>query len=169
MQKNIVLVGFMGAGKSAVGQALAARLQRELVDLDEVIIERQGRPITRIFEESGEAYFRRLEKSLVKEISQRESLIIACGGGVVLDNDNVDNLKRKGKVIYLRASPEVILKRTKNYPHRPLLNVADQQKKIAELLSLREPFYALADFTVDTSDKTIAQVVEEILKLLKND
>jgi shikimate kinase len=169
MQKNIVLVGFMGAGKSAVGQALAARLQRELVDLDEVIVERQGRPITQIFEELGEAYFRRLEKSLVKEISQKEGLIIACGGGVVLDKDNVDNLKRKGKVIYLQASPEVILKRTKNYPHRPLLNVADQQKKIAELLNLREPFYALADFTVDTSEKTIAQVVEEILKIIKDD
>ena len=167
MQKNIVLIGFMGVGKTAVGQALSARLKRELVDLDGVIADSEGRPITRIFTESGEAYFRRLEKALVKENSQKENLIIACGGGVVLDKDNMVNLKRTGTVIYLKARPEVIFRRTKNYQHRPLLNVADPQKKIAELLVLREPFYAQADFTVDTSEKTIVQVVEEILKVIR--
>jgi shikimate kinase len=169
MQKNIVLVGFMGAGKSAVGRELAARLKRELVDLDGLITQKEGRPITRIFSESGEPYFRRLEKSLVKEVSQRKNLIIACGGGVVLDKDNVDNLKHNGTIIYLKATPEVIFERTKGKGHRPLLNVDSPQKKIAELLKSREPFYCLADFTVDTCEKNIAQVSEEILSIVKDD
>jgi len=159
----------MGAGKTVVGQALANRLGLGFLDLDEVIEQREKRPIAQIFQESGEAYFRQLEKSLVTEFSRKENLVIACGGGVVLDQDNIINLKQKGIVVYLKAGPEVILERTKGYLYRPLLNVPDPKKKIEELLNFREPLYQQADFIVDTSMKDISQVVEEIIKIIKND
>lgn len=167
MQKNIVLVGFMGAGKTAVGKALAGRLNRHFSDLDDEIESSEKRLISAIFQESGEAAFREIEKKCVKYISKRKNLVIACGGGVVLDKENMENLQRNGIMIYLKASPEVIYERTKDYQHRPLLQVADAKKQITELLQVREPLYAQADFTVDTSEKTIIQVVEEILRILK--
>jgi len=164
MSKNLVLVGFMGAGKSVVGRALSARLKKAFVDTDEVIEAREGRQITEIFQHSGETYFRKVEKSIVEELSQKQDQVIACGGGVVLDKENVASLKQKGIIFYLKAEPEVILKRTKNYRHRPLLNVEDPKKKIEELLNARQPFYEQADFIIDTSRKSIDEVVEEILQ-----
>lgn len=166
MSKNLVLIGFMGAGKSAVGRALAARLKQDFVDLDVVIEEREKRPIAQIFQDSTEAYFRQAEKAAVKEFCQKENQVIACGGGVVLDKGNMENLKQKGIIFYLKTDPEAILQRTKDYPHRPLLNAADPEKKIEELLIARRPFYEQADFIVDTSKKSIDQVVEEILKAI---
>jgi shikimate kinase len=167
MNKNIALVGFMGVGKSVVGKALAERLKLDFADLDEIIEKREKRPITRIFEDSGEAYFRSLEKSLVKEFSQKSGMVIACGGGVVMDQENMDNLKQAGVIIYLKAEPQVIFARTGGKSHRPLLNVGNPEKRIAELLDKRQPFYAKADYTVDTSDKNIAEVVERIIEIAK--
>jgi len=164
MKKNIALVGFMGAGKSAVGKVLAKRLAMDFVDLDAAIEEKEKRSIAQIFEESGEPYFRRIEKEVVKEFSGKEGQVLACGGGVVMDEENMARLKQSANLVYLKTSPEIILKRTQSYQHRPLLNVPDPKKKIEELLKIREPFYARADFTVDTSDKEIREIVEEILK-----
>jgi shikimate kinase len=167
MNKNIALVGFMGSGKSVVGRALAERLSLNFADLDEVIEDREKRPITRIFEDSGEAYFRKLEKSLVKEFSSKSGLVIACGGGVVMDEENMAGLKRSGVIVYLKTDPKIIYARTKGKSHRPLLNVGNQEERIAGLLDKRRPFYEKADYTVDTSDKDVAGVVEDIIKIIK--
>ena len=165
--KNVALVGFMGTGKTTIAALLAEKLQAGYVDLDEAIEEKEGMRIIDIFSQKGEPYFRKVEKNIVAEISLNEGKIIACGGGVVLDDENVRNLKKSGFMICLEATPEVILKRTKNYKHRPLLNVADPESKIEELLKKRRPYYAKADYTVDTSGLSAQEVVAEILSWLE--
>ncbi|MDP8266132.1 MAG: shikimate kinase [Candidatus Aceula meridiana] len=168
MKTNIALVGFMGAGKTVVAKEVAGRLGHKLVSTDALIVAKEGKPITDIFEKEGEKYFRDLEKQIVGEISEKENLVIDCGGGIVLQDENVANLKKSGVIIYLKTSTDKIHDRTKNHKHRPLLNVEDPKGKINELLSFREPFYAKADITIDTSEKTIAQVVDEALKAVPN-
>ena len=167
--KNIVLVGFMGAGKSVVAKNLGAILKRHVVSTDAMIVEREKRPITDIFKDSGEAYFRGVEKSVVEEVSKKNNLIVDCGGGVVLNQDNIDNLKKNGVMFYLEVTPDVIYDRVKNEKHRPLLNVPDPKARIEELLKVRQSKYVKAHYTIDTSHKTIKQVVNEILKWVQND
>lgn len=166
---NIILVGFMGTGKTVAGKRLAKRLKMEFIDLDDRIEEKEGRTISRIFKEDGEAYFRRIEKEAVKGIMVIKDSVVATGGGVVMDDENMVNLKKIGTVISLVASPDVILKRTSLETHRPLLNNAEPKKRIEELLKCREPFYKKADYSIDTSYLSIDEVVEEILKKLKLD
>ena len=165
--KNIALVGFMGTGKSTIAALLARKLQTGYVDLDEKIEEKEGMKIRDIFSQKGESHFRKVEKEVVAEMSLNEGQIIACGGGVVLDEENVKNLKKSGFMICLEATPEVILKRTKNYKCRPLLNVADPKSKIDELLKKRRPYYAKADYSVDTSGLSTQEVIAEILGWLE--
>jgi len=167
MKKNIALVGFMGAGKTVVGKALARHLGMIFVDSDESIVEKERRSINDIFAKDGEPYFRKVEKEVIKEISQRDGLVIACGGGVVLDKDNMSNLHRNGVVIYLQTSTDVIFERTKNYNHRPLLNVENPKKQIEDTLKTRAPFYSQAEYTIDTSKLTIDEVVNKILEILR--
>ncbi len=163
---NIALVGFMGTGKTYVGRALAGKLGVEFVDSDDVIEERSGMKISAIFEQFGEQYFRELEKKAIKELSERDGLVIACGGGVVLNQENVDNLKRNGIVICLTATPEAIYRRVKDESHRPLLQVEDPMGKIKELLERRAKYYAQADYTIDASEMSIDENVEEIERIL---
>lgn len=163
---NIVLVGFMGTGKTAVAKELARRLKREYVSLDELIETKEKRTIPKIFAESGESYFRDVESHVAKEVSNKENLVIDAGGGVVIREENVLNLKKSGVLICLKASPEVILARTKHAKHRPLLNVSNPQEKIQELLKTREPYYARVDYSVDTSNLTISEVVEKVLEII---
>lgn len=165
--KNIVLTGFMGAGKSAVGKILAEKTGMTLVDTDELIEAKTGMEIVDVFKKLGEEYFRSLEKSVVKEVSKLENHIIVTGGGVVLKKENMENLRRNGVIVYLHARPEVIYKRVRRDTRRPLLQVEDQTKRIKELLEYRAPFYADHDFAVDTSELAVAQVAEEILKKVK--
>ncbi len=169
MKKNIVLIGFMGTGKSVVAKQLEAMTSRRLVSTDELIEQKEGKPISEIFEDLGEDYFRRIEKGVVQEISQRESLIIDCGGGTVLDKENVANLKKNGIIFCLTALPDVIYQRVKDKTHRPLLNVEDPKAKIKELLAVREPYYAQADYTIDTSHGIVEIVAQEILNFLPYD
>jgi Shikimate kinase len=136
MRKNIVLVGFMGAGKTVVGRELAKQLNLKFVDLDSQIESREKRPISEIFSQNGEPYFRKIEKEIVKEASQGEAQVIACGGGAVLDQQNLENLRLNGTLIYLKTSADVIFERTKGYKHRPLLEVAEPKKKVEELLKI---------------------------------
>lgn len=157
----------MGTGKTAAGKMLAKRLKMEFIDLDDRIEEKEGRTISRIFKEDGEAYFRRIEKDTVKGILGIKDSVLATGGGVVMDDENMVSLKKIGTVISLVASPEVILKRTSLETHRPLLNNAEPKKNIEELLKRREPFYKKADYIIDTSSLNIDEVVDEILKILK--
>ncbi|MBU0634970.1 MAG: shikimate kinase [Candidatus Omnitrophica bacterium] len=164
MKKNIVLVGFMGTGKTTVARILAQKLKRQFVDLDDIIENGEGRTIADIFREKGQAYFRKIEKDAVCAVSKNTGMIIACGGGVVLDSENVSRLKDKGVMICLTATAEVISERTKSFSHRPLLNTDEAKTKIEELLKARKADYAKADHTIDTSSLTVEQVAEKILK-----
>ncbi|PIP68275.1 MAG: shikimate kinase [Candidatus Omnitrophica bacterium CG_4_9_14_0_2_um_filter_42_8] len=164
--KNIILVGFMGTGKSAAGKKLAAKLDRDFIELDDMIEAREKMSIKDIFDKKGEPYFRQVEKEVVKEAAKREDVIMSAGGGAVVDEENFRNMKNSGIIICLKASPETILKRTKNLKTRPLLNVPDPKKQIEELLKKREPHYNKADFSIDTDNLNIEQVSEAIIKNL---
>lgn len=166
---NIVLVGFMGTGKTAVAKALAKKLGMKYISTDGVIEDRERRSINDIFNKSGEAYFRRVEKEVVKKVTLLNKFVIDAGGGIVLDKENIEDLRRNGKIICLTATPEVILERTKRYHLRPLLNVENPRAKIEELLNLRAPFYAQADYSIDTTDLTVEQVVDEAKRIIDAD
>lgn len=163
--KNIVLVGFMGTGKTTIATKLAHRLKMEYVSTDGLIENREKRTINEIFTKSGEEYFRNVESEVVREVSGKENLVVDTGGGVVLREDNLANLKAGGMVICLKADPEVIMERTKKYKHRPLLNVEDPKRKIRDLLNKRGPLYAKAGYSLDTGVMTVRQVVERIVEL----
>ena len=154
----------MGTGKSAAGKLLAERLKRPFVDLDRVIEKEAGRSVAEIFTEEGETVFREREARAVRSAVVLKDHVIATGGGVMLSDENVRLLKASGKLICLTASTEVILQRAlASLPSRPLLAGADPLARIEQLLKLRAPFYAQADVTLDTSNRTVSEVVEEIL------
>ena len=164
MNKNIVLIGFMGSGKSMIARELGIRLKAQVVATDALIEDREGKPIQEIFKSKGEAYFRDLETEIIKEVSLRRGIIIDCGGGVVLRKENLKLLKTNGIVFYLQATPEVIYQRIKNEGHRPLLKVPDPLGRIKELLQQRLPLYNQADHIIDANDASIEGPVVEILK-----
>lgn len=164
---NIYLVGFMGTGKTAAGRELAKRLKWQFMDLDDLIELTEKRTIRDIFAQQGEAYFRRLEKRVLSQVSREKKFVVACGGGIVIDEDNVRAMKETGTVVCLAATSDVILKRTAGHIHRPLLNIPDPGKQIELLLKLRAPYYARADKTIDTSRLSVKQVVERIMKLVR--
>ncbi len=161
--RNIVLVGFMGTGKSVVGKLLAKKLNMDFVESDEMIEIREKMPIKDIFEKKGELYFRLVEKEVVEEASQRKNVVISAGGGAIADEDNLKNLKNSGIIICLKASPETILRRTKDLKTRPLLNIPDPKKQIEELLQKREVYYSKADFSIDTDNLSIDEVVAKVI------
>ncbi len=165
MKSNIVLTGFMGTGKTAVGEVLAQRLGKEFVEMDSLVEKKAGMPIPEIFRRGGEIAFRELEIEVAKEVSARKNAVIACGGGVVLNKINTDRLKKEGIIVYLTARPDVILKRTSTgEDDRPLLAVADRASHIKELLRFRRPFYErAADITIDTSKLDINSVAGQII------
>lgn len=163
--KNIYLVGFMGTGKTIVGKELAKKKKWRFLDLDDLIELREKRTIADIFTKEGEPYFRRTEKQALKEVSKEKKFVVACGGGVVINPDNIKTMKETGIIICLSASPQVILARTSTYRHRPLLNVADPKKQIELLLKIRAPYYAKADKIIETSKCSIKEVVGKIIKL----
>lgn len=164
--RNIVLVGFMGTGKSSTGRALASRLGREFIDMDALIEARERRTIPQIFAESGEPYFRALEKDLAAELAARRNLVVAAGGGIVLNPQNIRAFSETGWVICLRASPETILSRVGHDTNRPLLQTQDKLGRIRELLAKRQPLYDAIPLQLDTDGKTPEAVAEEILNLL---
>lgn len=165
--KNIVLVGFMGTGKTRVGKILATQLKRQRLCLDDMIEWKVGKPIAKIFEEDGESYFREVESEVVKAASHDKNVVIDAGGGVVIDQNNIKRLKEHGVVICLIARPEVIYDRTKGSTHRPLLNLPDPVTSIRELLGKRREYYTQADHTIDTSDITPEEIVAKILDIME--
>jgi shikimate kinase len=167
--KNIVLTGFMGSGKTAVGRILSERLNVEFVDMDDLIEKEQEMSIREIFSRFGEKRFRELEKEMAGRVSQEKNQVIATGGGVVLSSENMANLRKDGIIIWLVVSPEAVLKRTQSDGSRPLLQVNSPEKKIKELLEFREPFYAKADFKVETSDCSIDEVAGQILDFIRSE
>ena len=155
----------MGTGKTAVGKELAKKKNWQFIDLDDLIELREKRSISDIFAKAGEPYFRRIEKRVLKEVAKEKKFVVACGGGIVIDKDNIRIMKETGIIICLTASPQVILERTSSYTHRPLLNVPDPKKQIELLLKFRAPFYAQADKIIDTAKLSIKEVVDKVFKL----
>ncbi|HNX91004.1 MAG TPA: shikimate kinase [Candidatus Omnitrophota bacterium] len=166
--KNIVLVGFMGTGKTSIGKLLAKKLNFKYVSTDGLIVEKEGREINDIFLRDGEAYFRTIEKKVVKDVSAKDGVVIDTGGGVVLNGENIKNLKRKGTVICLWSDAETILNRTKGFGHRPLLNCKDPLRKINKLLKARQPFYRKADVHIDAGNGDPDVVARRICAIVKN-
>ena len=164
---NIYLVGFMGTGKTHIGKELAKKKKWRFINLDDLIEFKEKRSIRDIFAQSGEPYFRRLEKACLKEVAKEKKFVVACGGGIVLNPENIRIMKQSGKVICLCASVDVILKRTAGSSDRPLLNVANPKNQIELLLKMRAPYYARADKTIDTTKLSPAQVVAKIEKMIR--
>jgi shikimate kinase len=167
LQKNIALIGFMAVGKSAIGRTLAKKLRRRFVDLDRVIERAEGRKVREIFEHKGEAYFRQLEKQALAEVLEKNNQIIATGGGVILDDQNLQILREKALLIGLSAEMDVLLARAGDATKRPLLQGSNRRERIEDLLRQRAARYAQAHVTIDTSNLTVDQVVKKIMGMLE--
>lgn len=164
-KKNIVLIGMMGAGKSTIGHLLDEKLGDFLyVDLDTQIEKEAKKHIHEIFEEHGEAHFRKLEHDLIKRLSGYSNQVISTGGGVVENAENMDALRKNGVIFYLSATPEEIYSRVRKATHRPLLKTPNPLQTIKEIMKRREKFYQTADFEVSTENKTINEITDEIIK-----
>jgi shikimate kinase len=165
-KRNIALIGFMAVGKSAVGRNLAKRLQRRFVDLDRLIEKVEGKKVREIFAARGEIYFRELEKQTLTEILRKDGQVIATGGGIIMDDENLSLLRERTTLIGLAASIDTLLARAGNGSKRPLLKGAGRRERVEELARQRETRYAQAHFTIDTDDLTLEQVVDKILEKL---
>jgi len=160
--RNVALIGFMGCGKSTVGQALARRLDFEFVDTDRLIEAQAGRSIPEIFAQEGEVGFRARERAVVESLTARERLVIATGGGVGAQPDLLESLKHHALVVWLWASPETLWERCRQQTHRPLLQVPDPLGRIRELLAAREPVYRRADLLINIEGRAQWQLVGQI-------
>lgn len=161
--RNILLIGFMGTGKSTVSSRLKQMLDMKEIDTDALIEEREGMSISDIFSQKGEEAFRRMETELLRELKHSENLIISCGGGMALRDENAAMMKAVGTVIWLTARPETILKRVRHDDSRPLLRGHKNVEFIKDLLEQRSPKYAAAaDMVVSTDDRSVQSICEEI-------
>lgn len=162
--KNIVLVGFMGSGKTTVGRLIAKETGMPLIDMDALIEERAGKTINEIFAEEGEPRFRQLERELVEELSAQEGHIISTGGGIVLNPDNIADFERTGLVVCLLVDSQSVLDRVRHDSTRPLL-AGDKEQKILELLESRRPLYEAVTHRINTSGRpspvpTACEIIE---------
>ena len=167
-KSNIALIGFMGTGKTVIGARLAERLDKKFMEMDELIVQKAGKSIPDIFAEDGEIRFREYEIQICKEVSQKRDVVIACGGGVVLNKINIDYLKQSSIIICLYTSSEIILQRISKdgKETRPLLNKPDPLAEIHRLLEFRAPFYnAATEYQIDTSNLNVDEVMEKICEI----
>lgn len=162
--RNIALVGFMGAGKSSVGCSVAKLLRFKFVDTDDLIEARIGKSISQIFAQDGEAHFREMERSVVAQLEQTSGLVISTGGGLPTNQANLDSLKRHALVVCLWASTEKIWERVRTQSHRPLLQTPDPIGTLRELLAARAPFYRQADVLLNTDNRSIRQVAQQVVQ-----
>ncbi|HHY06581.1 MAG TPA: shikimate kinase [Clostridia bacterium] len=167
MQTNIILIGFMGTGKTAVGKRLAAILKKEFYDTDQEVENVTGMTIYQLFNKHGEVRFRSEENLALQRLLQKENCVIATGGGIILNQNNIDFLSEKGVIICLTARPEIIYERVKKRNNRPLLKRKNLYETIIQLMVEREELYKCADFYVDTSDLDFGEIIEEIIAFLK--
>ncbi|WP_246169843.1 shikimate kinase [Alkalibaculum sporogenes] len=166
---NIMIIGFMGTGKSTIAKCLSEILSMEEVEMDQHIAEKEGMSINQIFEESGEEYFRNCESNTLIEFNSKKGLIISCGGGVVLREENISHMKNQGKIILLSATPETIYERVKDNTERPILRNNMNIEFIANLLEQRiDRYIEAADIIINTDNKTIEEITDEILRKLSN-
>jgi shikimate kinase len=161
--QNIALIGFMGTGKSSVGQLVAAHLHFTFLDTDHVIEARAGKSISDIFAQQGEPAFRELEKKIVGELMTRRKTVISTGGGLPANPDNLASLKTHSLVVCLWASPEKIWERVRSQTHRPLLKESDPLAKIRSLLEERAPYYRQADVLLNTELRSLKDVAQQVI------
>jgi shikimate kinase len=161
---NIFLVGFMGAGKTTVSKYLGSMLALERVEIDELIVQKEGMSINSIFEEYGEEYFRNCESNTLIELQKKNQLVVSCGGGIVLRGENIASMKKNGCVVLLTATPETTLERVKDSDERPILKNNMNVAFIEGLMEKRrEKYLKAADIIVKTDGKTVLEVCEEIV------
>lgn len=164
---NVFLVGPMGSGKSAVGRQVARRLGLRFVDSDEEIVARTGVDIAYIFEREGEAGFRQREAEVIDDLTLQDGILVATGGGAILDAGSRARLRERGRVVYLRTSVEQQLARTRRTNDRPLLDNPDPRGTLARLFEQRAPLYLeVAELVVDTDGRKVKSVVEQICREL---
>lgn len=164
---NIVLIGFMGAGKTTISEYLSTMFAMRIVEMDQIIAEREHMTIPDIFETYGEEYFRNLETELLIEMQSERNAVISCGGGVAMRERNVVEMKKNGRVVLLTATPEVIYERVKDSDDRPVLRGRKNVKGIAELMEQRrEKYEAAADLVIHTDNKTVLEICEELVQRL---
>lgn len=165
--KNILLIGFMGAGKSTVSAKLSELLAMEIMEMDAYIQEKEGMSIKEIFAVNGEEYFRNCESNTLIELREKKHMVVSCGGGVPLREKNVELMKNSGYVVWLTATPEAIYERVKDSTERPLLNGNMNVPFIQNLMeSRREKYERAADIVIDTTGKEIEEICEELLQKL---
>ncbi len=164
---TVVITGFMGTGKTSVGRALAQRLSVPFVDTDSLVEQVEGVSVTEIFASRGEEYFRKAEKAAIAEALRVPAAVVATGGGAVVDDDNSSTLKAAAPLVCLTARADLIEARARQQgATRPLLAGADPRRRIEELLAQRAPAYAKADLQIDTSDRGVDEIVDEIATFL---
>lgn len=161
---NIYIIGFMGCGKSTVSSYLSKILAMEVIEMDAHLTAKEGMSVNQIFEKYGEQYWRNLETNLIIGMKDYQNRVISCGGGVPMRQENVDEMKKNGKVILLTATPDTILDRVKDDDSRPLLHGKKNTKDIGELMGVRRPKYeAAADIVVNTDGRPVHEIAEEIV------
>ncbi len=160
---NIFLIGFMGTGKSTIAEALKRKYDMQIVDMDAEIEKEQKMVISDIFAIKGEDYFRDLETQLIKDLQKKDNVVVSCGGGAVLRDENITEMRKSGKVVLLNATPETILQRVKNSHNRPLLEGNKNIDFIRELMSKREDKYNYAaDITVNVDNRAVGEIADEV-------
>ena len=167
MDKNIVLLGFMGTGKTSVGKILASKLGRRVIDIDHVIEVSEKKKIREIFEKEGETRFRGLEKEAVRVVARETGVVITTGGGVVLDPENILALRQNGVLVELTATVETVFRRVKDSKHRPLLGGGNLMAEIRKLYEPRKPLYGQSDYHFSTDGRMPSEVADEIFEKLK--
>ena len=167
LTEHIFMIGFMGVGKTSTSRALSRQLEVKEIDTDAMIVEQAGVTISEIFAEKGEEAFRQMETALLDEIAEMEPCIVSCGGGMVMRTENVEKMKKQGKIVLLSATPETIYSHVKDSTSRPLLNGNMNVEYIAGLMKQREPAYEqAADYKIVTDGLNPRRVAEKITQLL---
>jgi len=168
IMRNIILTGFMGTGKSTLGKHLAARMGYRFRDLDEMIVVHENMSVNEIFKQKGEPYFRALETSLIRCISEDQGIVLSTGGGAVISPENRSMLRKMGMVVNLCASPAALLERLSGENERPLLRGGKDTATVVRMLQERETCYADADIRIDTTDKKMEDIADEIMLFLES-
>jgi len=169
LRKNIFITGFMGTGKSTVAIALADKVNKKFIDMDILIEKKEGKSITDIFNDEGESYFRKVERTILKEMIKKNDLVIATGGGSLLNDENYHLARENSVIILLKANPEVIFDRLREDSERPLLSEENKLDRIKILMEQRKDKYSRFEYSIDTSNLPVAQVVDEIIKICRRE